>query len=154
MVKPFTTTDCRGFCSILIPVWFANYSPFFPFFRWRQTNLKNASLRLRKIARLHAHLHSRACVNNASFLLFRRTITLTLPRTLLIQKCHVLGSPGAMMGSSVHSHVSASLVSIPLRCLILLIRAISLWAVVYFTHQMPDEIFRHRELGPITTNSW
>lgn len=74
-------------------------------------------------------------------------------RTLLMRKCHVLGSPGAMTGSSVHPHVSASLVSIPLRCLILLIRAISLWAVVYFTHQMPDEIFRHRELGPITTNS-
>lgn len=60
---------------------------------------------------------------------------------------------GEMMGSLAHPHMTASLVLIPLQCLILLIRAISLWAVVYFTHQMPDEIFRHRELGPITTNS-
>lgn len=60
---------------------------------------------------------------------------------------------GKVMGSSARPHVTTSLVLIPLQCLILLIRAISLWAVVYFTHQMPDEIFRHRELGPITTNS-
>lgn len=62
---------------------------------------------------------------------------------------------GEMMDSSARPPRDhpLSLVLIPLQCLILLIRAISLWAVVYFAHQMPDEIFRHRELGPITTNS-
>lgn len=38
-------------------------------------------------------------------------------------------------------------VSTPLQRIIPLISSISLWAVVYFRHQMPDEIFRRCVLG-------